>query len=231
MRLAGIDGCRRGWVVVHAPYDDFCSAEVSFTDDLKTFITDSRIDFAVVDIPIGFTSGPSDRDVEASMRAILKSKSSCVFNTPCREALYEDSYASASASEVNRRVLGKGMSKQTFAILPKMREMELIVRDIGQDRIREGHPEVTFAILNNGPVLLRKKDSAGEAARASLLRAKGFRSVELASTTRRLGAGKDDILDATAMLWTAKRFIEKKHMTLPPIPSLDAMSLEMSVIA
>jgi predicted RNase H-like nuclease len=229
IRIAGIDGCKRGWVVVHAPSDDLSAAEVSFADDLKAFIKDSKIDFAVVDIPIGFTSGPSDRDVEASMRAVLKGKSSSVFNTPCREALYKDSYG--LASEVNRRVLGKGMSKQTFALFPKMREMEQIVRELGQSRIREGHPEVTFATLNNGPVLLRKKDSAGEAARASLLEAAGFRIVELASTVRRLGAAKDDVLDAAAMLWTAKRFIESKHITLPPIPSLDVVGLEMSVIA
>jgi predicted RNase H-like nuclease len=229
MRIAGIDGCKRGWVVVHCPHDDLAAAEVSFTADLNSFMTAAQIDFAVVDIPIGFTSGPSDRDVEPSMRAMLKGKSSSVFNTPCREALDQDSYH--GASEVNRKTLGKGMSKQTHAIFPKMREMDRIVRELGQNKIREGHPEVTFAVLNGSPVHTRKKDSAGADARASLLVCEGFNIAELASTVRHLDAAKDDILDAAALLWTAKRFVEKKHITLPPVPARDAVGIEMSVIA
>lgn len=229
MRIAGIDGCKRGWVVVHAPHDDFSAVRVCFAEDVTSFLEAEHIGLAVVDMPIGFPEGPEDRNVEAVMRKMLKGKSSSVFNTPCRQALYEETYV--RASEVNRAVLGKGMSKQTHAIFPKMREMDRLVCELGQPRVREGHPEVTFSVMNKGPVLLRKKDPMGEAARTALLAKEGFDVVALGSTVRRLGAARDDVLDAAAMLWTAKRFLDGTHLTIPATPLRDAVGLEMSVIA
>lgn len=229
MRMAGIDGCKRGWVIVHAPSHDLASACVAFTDDLRSFVTQEQINLAVIDIPIGFTSGPNDREVEVAMRATLKGKTSSVFNTPCRQALCASSYE--KASETNRKVLGKGLSKQTHAIFPKMREIDGLVQELGQQVIREGHPEVTFSVLNGQPVLARKKDPDGLSERVALLLRNGIPVEQLLGQPRKFGAGKDDVVDAAAMFCTADRFLRQEHQTFPPSPSRDSVGLEMSVIA
>ncbi len=235
MRLAGVDGCPSGWVAVVAHVQALDQASVHFveTGTLPTFLAQFSIDFAAVDVPIGFSSGPMSRDVEAAMRAFLVGKGSSVFNTPSRPALGASSQAEASA--INRATLTEvkraGVSAQTYGIFPKMREMDGVVRQVGQGVIREGHPEVTFAEMNGKPVLTSKKAAAGIAERIALLIARGFDADRLAQTKRKLQAKPDDIIDAVAMLWTASRFVESKHETYPPVPSRDAVGLEMSVIA
>ena len=230
VRLAGIDGCKRGWVVVHWMADSRSAPILDFTEDLDSFLVGSQIGLAVIDIPIGFSSGPQQRNVEAAMRKFLPGKTSSVFNTPCRQALYEKDYVTASA--VNRDVVKVGLSKQTHAIFPKMREIDGLVRRAGQSRLREGHPEVSFAAMNgNRPVVSRKKDSAGESERIALLEAVGIPAKYLLDIKRRLGVARDDVLDAAALIWTAGRLNAKGHLTFPPVPSRDLMGLEMSVVA
>ena len=230
MRLAGIDGCKRGWVVVHWMADSRSAPILDFTEDLDSFLVGSQIGLAVIDIPIGFSSGPEQRNVEAAMRKFLPGKTSSVFNTPCRQALYEKDYVTASA--VNRDVVKVGLSKQTHAIFPKMQEIDGLVRRAEQSRIREGHPEVSFAAMNgNRPLVSRKKDSVGESERIALLEAVGIPAKYLLDIKRRLGAARDDVLDAAALIWTAGRLNAQGHLTFPPVPSRDLMGLEMSVVA
>jgi predicted RNase H-like nuclease len=163
------------------------------------------------------------------MRAVLPGKTSSVFNTPCREALMSDDYF--EASDINERQLGVRLSKQTFAIFPKMRELDLLVRTHGQTVIREGHPEVSFAALNGGPVLSRKREADGQYDRLQLLDEAQLDALPIIKNRRSLGGGIDDILDATALLWSAMRWARGTHITYPPIPLRDSVGIEMSVIA
>lgn len=230
MRVAGIDGCKSGWVAVAVEDGDASSAAPVHGASLAVLLDLTQADLAVVDVPIGLTDGPADRDVEAAMRAVLAGKASSVFNTPCRAALAEASYAGANA--VNRAVLGKGLSKQTFAIMPKIAEADIVARARGQDRLREGHPEVSFSKLAGAPVRDGKTTLSGQAIRRRLLEDAGFpvgRLVE--SVPRGFRGGLDDLLDACILAWSALRLSKGKHLTLPPLPSRDGQGLVMSVVA
>lgn len=234
MRLAGIDGCKGGWVAVHAKLGDANSFGVASFDNIQGFFADFNVDFAVIDIPIGFSSGPDHRNVEAAMRKFLPGRTSCVFNTPCRQALAE--VDREAASSVNRKVLTKvlktGISTQSHGIFPKMRAIDKAVSVLGQSRLREGHPEVTFAVMNDDcPILSKKKSAAGKAERIVLLEKNGLPTTDLLAFQRRLGASRDDVLDAAAMLWSATRFQSKTHRTFPLSPERDLAGLLMSVIA
>src|SRR3989449_9942954 len=68
-----------------------------------------------------------------------------------------------------------------------------------QRRVREAHPEVSFALLNGAPLLFAKKSADGEAERRGLLNPifGEIRGVP--------GAARDDVLDAYALLWSARR--------------------------
>ena len=133
---------------------------------------------------------------------------------------------------INRQELQRGLSKQSFMLFPKMREVDGVVRSLGQGRLREGHPEVSFAVMNGGAsVLSRKREPAGRKDRIELLQAHGFAAQALVADAPRGLMAADDVLDATALLWSAGRMSRREHITLPPVPSRDAVGLEMSVIA
>ncbi len=227
MLLAGIDGCPTGWVATVAMAESPASARLHHITDLAAFL--QTVDFGLIDMPIGFASGPASRDVEPAMRAALKGKASSVFPTPCRMALSEQVYFDASF--VNEQALGKRLPKQTFMLFPKMREIDALVRTLGQSRLREGHPEVSFAAMSGAPVLSRKRRPEGQADRVLLLERQGLPATALLSARIKGKMADDDILDSAALWWSANRFCAGRHITLPPSPSKDATGLEMSVIA
>ena len=229
MRLAGVDGCKGGWVAVLAPLDDPAAAWAVRLTKMQDLFAVYRAGFAVIDIPVGFVDGPDPRDVELAMRKRLPGKTSSVFSTPCRAALAEQVYF--DASHVNREHLGVGLSKQSFELFPKMREIDRAVAQLGQHQLREGHPEVSFAEMNGLPVLSRKRKPEGQAERIALLEKHGFPATALAAGAKGLDCGIDDVLDATVLLWSAMRFQQNEHRTFPAEPLRDSLGLEMSVIA
>ena len=229
MRLAGIDGYPDGWVAVVADAGNLASARLAFFADLADFMNREAIDLALVDMPIGFVDGPQGRDVESAMRAFLPGKASSVFPTPCRMALREPTYM--DASYVNEQALGKRLPKQTFALFPKLREVDGAVRLAGQGRMREGHPEVSFAAMNGKPVLSKKREEPGKQDRLALLRSVGLPADDLLRAKPKGRVADNDILDAGALLWSAARYCDNTHITFPPNPSRDSVGLEMSVIA
>ena len=227
MWLAGIDGCPTGWVAILAEADRLASARLTLVTDLRACLAD--VDFALIDMPIGFVEGPDSRDVEVAMRQRLKGKASSVFPTPCRSAL--DEFVYADASYLNEKALGKRLPKQSFMLFPKMREVDRLVRDLGQSRLREGHPEVSFAEMTGVPILSKKREPAGQVERLLLLEAQGLPARALLGDLVKGRMAADDILDAAALLWSADRFRRGQHETYPPVPSRDAVGLEMSIIA
>lgn len=227
MQLAGIDGCKSGWVAVMAKAGVPASALMVHVTDLTAFL--GLTEFAVIDMPVGFVDGPKSRDVEPALRDRLKGKGSSVFPTPCRSALAAADYAEACA--INVKALGKALPKQSYMIFPKMRELDFVVRDLGQKGLREGHPEVSFAIMAGRPLRSKKREVAGQTERIALLKAAGLPVDTLLAGLIKGQMAADDILDAAALWWSADRFARKQHETFPPVPLRDAVGLEMSVIA
>lgn len=95
-----------------------------------------------------------------------------------------------------------GLSRQAFALFPKLNEVDGFLRENPElrPRIFEAHPELAFARMNgDNPVFASKKKSLGRTERHDLLAKAGF-----APTVERLqGAARDDILDAVACCRTA----------------------------
>ncbi len=64
----------------------------------------------------------------------------------------------------------QGISIQSWGILPKIRDVDAHLTPVDQSRIREGHPEVSFALMNGGHALTEHKSTrAGREARLTLL--------------------------------------------------------------
>jgi len=235
MRYVGVDGCRHGWFAIlideRGAYE---SRMFSAIAELADFINSAAL--ILVDIPIGLRSfGESERACDLAARKALGPRSSSVFPAPVRQAIYMPTYEAASAE--NFRVRGRKLSKQSWAIIPKIREVdEFLVAARVQGTVREMHPEVCFYGLNSrAPMKLPKKKKDGFGERLDLLAAYYASTEEVFASCRREWRknqlADDDILDALVGAVTAKVGLEGNALCLlPDEPEIDEQGLAMEML-
>jgi predicted RNase H-like nuclease len=231
-QFIGIDGCRGGWIF--AAIEDSRRVEIQFSASIRC-IWESfpGAKLMLIDIPIGLPAGTA-RACDVSARKYLRPRSgACVFPPPCRQALNCDTYEDACAA--NQRVTGKKISRQTWNILPKIREVDEFLRQapVCREALRESHPEVCFRALAQKPPRFSKKTAAGRSERMDILRVHlvdGARRLpEAVDRHRKNGAAADDILDALVLAVTA-RLAAAYPRTLPRHPPRDAAGLPMEIV-
>src|SRR5688572_19364250 len=138
MRLVGVDGCRAGWVAAAsdlAESGDLSPLDFSIQPSFQALMDGLGGGPALiaVDIPIGLPSGsPRDdgrRRVDAEARAFLgPRRASSVFSAPCRPTLDAASHREACDLEFRARCGGKGISQQTYRIIPKIKDVDRVIR-------------------------------------------------------------------------------------------------------
>lgn len=217
-RVLGVDGCPAGWVGVAL---DGGGARVYAGATLAAVIgaaeQDGPLTRVGVDIPIGLSDGgPRQADLLARQR--LGRRRSSLFLTPVRAALELAEYGEAVA--LNRAKTGQGFSRQAFGLRTKVLEVDAFVR-FGGRAILEVHPELSFATMAGAPLTHGKKTWAGAVERQRLLARHGIvLDGDLGPAPRR--AGVDDVLDAGAAAWTARRVALGQAESLPdplePLP-------------
>lgn len=182
-RVVGVDGYPRGWVAVSLLNGRFERVALcpSFEDVLGEFP-----DAAVfgVDIPIG--AGP--READRLARKLVGPRRGSVFPAPTEEALRARDFAQAT-----------GVSRQLFALFPKIRE---VAEHAGDPRVIEVHPEVSFWALKGAELEAAKTTWNGFLERRRLLRAAGIELPEELEPDPPLV----DVLDAAAAAWSARRY-------------------------
>ena len=148
-----------------------------------------------------------------------------------RAALECAVYTDALKANRNSSEHALGISKQCFAILPKIREVDRFMTPDHQRSVVEVHPELCFLGMNSGqPMTLGKRTPSGMAARRDLLDQNGFAAIVTQALGSRIaGVAKDDILDACAACWTARRTAMGIATVLPAVPPLDPRGLRMEM--
>jgi predicted RNase H-like nuclease len=232
MSVVGVDGCPSGWFAVrleaggHSCFDVFPRIE-----DLWSEWQDASL--ILIDIPIGLSD--TNRQCDTDARAVLgRPRHSSVFPTPCRAALGAPNYK--EASETNRRVTNRGLSKQSYGILPKIKEIDEFVRRNldARSRIREVHPEVCFWAFNGAPMTHSKHEQDGFEERLGLLcqldaaRTDFIVKGGLGKFLQR-EVGRDDILDALVAAVTAD-CDPNELRTFPRKQQLDECGLPMGIV-
>jgi predicted RNase H-like nuclease len=203
--LRGVDGCKAGWLCLSLrPGESYPTATV-FAPDAVALLGEPFLVMAI-DIPIGLPStGTRSCDIKA--RGLLGSLKSSVFPAPARATLSATSHEAACLE--SERVCGKKISRQTFDILPKIRDVDVLLRESPKliDCVREVHPEVCFYYWNcRQPLHHPKKSGFGFMERFALVeKAFGSAPHDVRAVVPRSQATDDDILDAFAALWTAIR--------------------------
>lgn len=250
----GVDGCKAGWFHFTTGDDGFDFGVSPDLDALAAIMPKrGRRPTVLIDIPIGLLESPSDlpavpsaavpgsrpgsvrdRGCDAAARQVLGARSSSVFPAPMRQVLDCPDYAKANATE--RALSGLGLSRQTYGIVPKIREADVFVQGAKtrRCRLREAHPEVCFWAANGQRSLLHpKKSDAGFRERMSILETL-WPEAEVAVAkaylwTKRAEVARDDIVDALILALTA-RLPSQRLKTFPARPRKDPRGIPMEMV-
>jgi predicted RNase H-like nuclease len=195
---------------------------------------DPRPAMLMIDAPIGLPErGARDCD-KAARRKLGPGRGSSVFPAPIRPILAATTYIEACA--IGENVEGKKISRQTWGILPKIREVDDFLRADSSRRcwIKEVHPEVSFALWNSGMSISdNKKTRNGKEQRARLIEDHfGIGVIEQVRT--KISGGRftrDDLHDAFAALWTCERVLQGQSVAFPQAALSDSLGLRMEIQA
>jgi predicted RNase H-like nuclease len=127
----------------------------------------------------------------------------------------------------SRAIDGRGISIQAFNLLAKIAEVDAAIDPVLTEAVVEAHPESAFAELAGAPLPTTKRTAEGRAARLALLAGPFPRSAGLLAAPAR-GAAADDVLDAAAAAWSARRWASGTALVLGD-GSLDSRGLPMRV--
>jgi predicted RNase H-like nuclease len=230
--LCGIDGCKGGWLSISVRADGDSPQARMLPDAVALLQTLEASDITAIDIPIGLpSSGVRQCDIQA--RALLGRRRSSVFPAPLRCTLETGSYADACL--ISRKNGGKALSKQAHALLPKIRDVDNILWERGTlaETVFEVHPEVSFCLWNSRkPMEFAKQSGFGFVQRLRLTEQQfGDAAREIRRRLSHAIVSDDDILDALAALWTARR-IHAGHATrLGAEEDIDTRGLRMQMFA
>jgi predicted RNase H-like nuclease len=232
-RVAGVDGCKGGWICVE--WSGRCSLNVSFAPTLAELLERLDVDRVLVDIPIGLCDqGPDERQCDRAARRMLgQPRASSVFRAPCWDAVRASDYREASAVNYDRT--GKRLSKQTFHLCAKIREVNelLVAHATSCSTVREVHPELCFRAFAGGRAMAHSKRRVeGRRERMQVLerRFPGLHVEDVLTEANeariREHAQPDDVLDALAAACAARG----RLATLPAEPPRDSRDLPMEIV-
>ena len=231
----GVDGCKAGWfaVAISGPVHWSHGVFGTVGQILERYVDAEQV---LIDVPIGLRdSDQVERLCDRQARRLLgPPRASSVFPAPSRDVLRASTYE--EAIQINRSRTGRGISKQTWAIMPKIREVDELLggSDSARDLLIEVHPELLFWSLNEGVAMVhRKKGTLGMSERLSLLETKFPQSstvhVDVMASYLRSRVARDDAVDALAA--AVAGFLGQGRLDqVPTQPELDSLGLPMRMV-
>ncbi len=226
--VAGVDGCRGGWLCLL--FDTSArKMQIRYPVTFLEVIRQKPMPKIIaIDIPIGLWE-KGDRPCDKAARSLLGwPRRASVFPPPPRSALRAESYN--EARELSIKASGKSLSKQSFAIAEKIRQVDEWISPRRQQQVHEVHPEISFWALNRGNSLRNNKKSGdGMEERPRLLRPLFGDLDGLLAVIDRHNAAVDDLLDAAAAVWTARRIAVNQESRLTS-HERDCKGLRMEIV-
>jgi len=215
MTVVGVDACNKGWIVValgdHRPTAHFIPTINELVDVVPDVTT------IAIDIPIGLPEA-ARRAADRLAYDLVGPRRSSVFFVPVRDALETDDFEDANRISHDRSP--SGVSRQAHSLRKKILEVDGWLKS-APCQVREVHPEVSFFEMMHGPLKYSKKSWAGMNLRRVALQREGIdldKILDLAGEK----AGVDDLLDAAAAAWSARRIDMGIQGSLPNPPERGA---------
>lgn len=233
--LFGLDGCKGGWVVAAARSDDLASMTLHLVPSILEALELGGAEAIVaIDMPIGLLDvyQPGGRECDRLTRALLGPRGSSVFPTPVRPAIMAATYHDACCASRNSAPGAGALSRQSFGLAPKIREIDALLREVPElrERVVETHPEAVFASLAGEP-LPSKKQGDGQRCRIQVLAEQGIADpTSIAPEGRKSSYQADDLIDAAACLLVARDVARGVASSIPEQPPLDRFGIPMQVL-
>ncbi len=211
MNIAGVDGCRYGWIVAFYTNNQYhIKIFTSISQMMQNIPPMERI---LIDMPMGLSTPGFPRTIDTTLRKHLPQRGSTVFNVPCKAAVYEEDFA--KAKQLNIEVEGKSLSLQTLNIKHKIKELdEYLTKTSSQTEIIESHPELCFKHLNKDILLTKKSINEGLTERLEILQKWDSNIIAAYQKAfqqfKRKDVKPDDIVDALCLCLVNKLGTENK---------------------
>lgn len=220
--MAGADAFRDGWMVVLRHTGTGATRRRTVPDAAALWALPEAPALLGLDMIVGLPDRavPGGRACDRQARRLLgRARGASVFSPPAFTALQADTYDEALRRNRASGPDAPGLSKQTYYLFPRLRAVADLLTPPRQDRLREVHPELSFYAMNgDAPLTESKHTDAGQQARIDLLTRHGFPAVGGAvDAWTEHAVGPDDVLDAHAACWTARRMHRGTAERCPPL--------------
>jgi predicted RNase H-like nuclease len=248
-QIAGVDGCKAGWIAVTFQLDAFGRAEVKVFNTFANLVGWLQPDAIIaVDMPIGLPERAikGGRAPDWAAKEFLGPRKGTVFLVPSRRAVYareavdtyKQGYTRVCAVARKTSDPPRAPSIQAYSIFPRIQLIDQMLRqdEALRRRVFEVHPEVSFTVMNGDKPIPEPKKVKGRVhdpgmrCRKELLERKGFALGFLEAKPPR-GAALDDFYDACASAWSGARISRQEERIFPPEPGIDAKGLQVAIRA
>lgn len=229
--LAGITPCPKGWLIVPAR---LAGVTVVVEEALVLRTLDEVVDFrpkfdaAAINIPMGFSDLPHPDtfgNCEREARTMIGwPRRVGVRPLPSRAALNAPSKAKA-------REIEPWLTSDDFRKFRWLREAERVFQPFHQRNFFSAHPDLSYTMLNGDkPLTTSPFHHDGVLERMALIRNKLPGVEEIILQTPPEGAGQSHVIQATGLLWTARRASGRAINRLPTDPTWDSHGLRVELV-
>ena len=228
--LGGIVPCPGGWLIVPARLAGV-TVVAEDPEVVKTLLDvmefKPRFDAAAIFAPIGLPDEPAGayRACDAEARDLIGwPRQVAVRPTPSRAALLAPTREAALQLE-------PWLTRDDLRRFKWLREAEREFQPFHQRAFFAAHPDLTFVQLNNDqPLLSSPYQQDGVLERMALINNKLPGVEETVTRTPPAGAAQVHVLNATGLLWTARRAAGRATNRLPADPTWDSSGLRMELV-
>ena len=228
--LGGVMPCPGGWVIVPAR---LAGVTVAAEDPVvvRTLIDvlefKPKFEACAIAAPIGFTDEPEGpyRPCDAEARDMVGwPRRLAIRPTPSRAAL-------RAATREEALELEPWLTRDDFRRFKWIREAEREFQPFHQRSYFAAHPDLTFVQMNGDiPLTTSPYHEDGVLERVALIRDKMPGVEDIVTRTPPPGAGIVHVLQATGLLWTARRAAGRAMQRLPMDPNWDSAGMRMELV-
>lgn len=228
--LGGVVPCPGGWLIAPARL-----AGVTVVGDELEVVTSlldvleykPKFDAAAIYATIGFSDEPAGpyRPCDEEARELVGwPRMVAIRPVPSRRALHAATRDEAISIE-------PWLTRDDLRRFKWMRECEREFQPFHQRNYFAAHPDLTFTQMNNDePLTTSPYQQQGVLQRVNLIRDKMPGLEEFVSRTPPAGAAQVHVLQATGLLWTARRAAGRAMNRLPRDPEWDSAGMRMELV-
>lgn len=222
--VTGVTPWKSKWLVASAKLAGatFAPEQPRLFDSFAEVLSESpSFAIIIVNAPIGYAAGPDmeTRTCEKVARALLRRRGATIHTSPTRLVLTE-----------SRGSTSHKLDAVSARLLPRYREVASEMSPYRQRVVYEGHPELSFFQLNGDtPLRYSKNTEAGRTERQILVE-KRIPEVTKIIDAQMVKVPQKHLLDAAALLWTARRVFAHAATRIPTDAEWDSEGLRIEMV-